>query len=191
MNSSSLRALHPIKFKLLYIFFFLRLLHRGFLLQTCSKPPIWNFRKWQPHSAWATQTCPNWASGRWLQKGIFCSGWSCSFRPFLPSHSYSGLAIILIIKKREPQQEGHSVSILASVPRWEKYLLGRAGRVKSPSFPLLPPRLPRCPFSEGCAERAGSASPPSRLLPTGTPPHPSASSASTSLATAIHHWEKH
>lgn len=57
---------------------------------------------------------------------------------FLPSHSYSVLAITLIIKKREPQQEGRRVSILASVPQWKKYLLGRVGRVKSPSFPLLP-----------------------------------------------------
>lgn len=34
-------------------------------------------------------------------------------------------------------------------------------------------------------------SPPSQPLPTGTPTCPSISSASTSLATAIHHWEKH
>lgn len=126
-------------------------MHQGFLLQTCSKPPIWHFRKWQPHLAWVPQTHPNRASGRWLQKGNFLLQFILFLPRFLLSHGSIALTIIWKKRKRESQKEGNSIRILVSVPCW-----GGLGRVEYPTFPLLLPRFPRCSCSEGCRQQHGA-----------------------------------
>lgn len=158
MNSSSLRALHPIKFKLLYIFF-LCLLRWGFLLQTCSKPPIWNFRKWQPRSAWAPQTCPNQTLGQQASRRDFL----CQFILFLlPLPTVSWLYYIGYYFKNKQKKRGipirkkNSIRILAPVPCWVNTCWGRIGRVEYSTSPLLPSQIPHCSFSKGCRRQCGA-----------------------------------
>lgn len=61
VSSSSLRALYPIKFKLLYIFFIYR---ARSLLQTRRKPPGWNFSEWQQPFPSTLQTSRGSTSGQ-------------------------------------------------------------------------------------------------------------------------------
>ena len=57
VSSLSLRALHPIKFKRLYIFFFIYCAR--VLLQTRRKPPRWNFEEQKlPFSLNTSNLCP-------------------------------------------------------------------------------------------------------------------------------------
>lgn len=67
MSSSSLRALHPIKFKLLYIFFSFVYCTEGFYCRHIASHP-YGISQSGNH----IPTCPNRAPGQWLQRRTFC-----------------------------------------------------------------------------------------------------------------------
>lgn len=149
MSSSSLRALHPIKFKLLYIFFSFVYCTEGFYCRHIASHP-YGISQSGNH----IPTCPNRAPGQWLQRRTFCFILNFFFFPFLFWSFHS-------------------------------FLLSQEGResLTKPGIPSAHHKQP--PHAQG----ASSALPTTKR--TGTPARPSASSHSTSLATPIHHREKH